>query len=95
MVPRLAAVTLISHDSRFATATTCCVTLSAQRANRVTAAGQAVLVWTQSVVVVQAALTVGSVRVVGAVAAVTSVTRGTEQSRVKKAFVALAIAVAF
>lgn len=94
VVPGLAAVTFISHDSWFAAATTRDITLSAQRANRVTAAGQAVLVWTQSVVVVQTALTVGSVRVVGAVAAVTSMTRGTVQSRVEKAFSALTIAVA-
>lgn len=93
VVSRLASVTLVSHHSWLTAASASVITLSAERPNRVAAAGQTALTGGLSVVVGQASLTLRPICIVSTVTAVTSVTSGTIQLRVEVTFSALSITV--
>lgn len=89
----LAAVTFLSHDARLAAALAITITLCAEGAHRVAAAGQAALLAPEAVEAVPAPLTVGTISVVPAARAVPAVAGGAVQLRVKVALLCPPIAI--
>ena len=81
----LAAVTFLPHDTRLAAALAVAITLCAERAHGVAAAGQAALLAPEAVEAVPAPLAVGAVGVVPAAHAVPAVAGGAVQLRVEVA----------